>query len=244
MAQFDLQGTKFICEILPLDARSNGYFVKTRIEVKNEFVSYQYEGKNISREDMENWIFAMFRFLAGGYGKEYSISFENAGMAVDFYPYTKNGEEVSREERRKNDGTMAIRLLLRNADSFLGGVYTFLLNKEQIEIFATALREEFYKEYAKLDKKKGKYLLVGVSPQGYVGCNYWYLDDRKITRTGDYVWVRMGKRRIEQIVYVDCARFYDDEDIPYVPNAEKRILRVATLEEVNAWKKQLSRSEK
>ncbi len=244
MAQLVLQGTKFVCDVLPLDRRANGFFVKIRIGVENNFLSYQYEGADITREDMENWLFSMFRLLAGGYGKEYSLSFEKAGIAVDFYPYTRNGEEVSREERRNNDCVMAIRLLFREKDSFLGGVYTLLLRKEQIKSFANALREEYYQEFTRFDKKRGKYLLVGVSPQGYTGCNYWYLDDRKSTRTGDYVWVRMGKRRLEQIVYVDCARFYDDEDIPYMPNEEKKVLRKATSEEVAAWKKQLGRGER
>ena len=239
MAELHLQGTKFVFSVLPSERRLKGFFVKTKIGIQNSYVSYQYESERLSREDMEDWLFSMFRILAGGCGKEFSLSFENVGIAVDFYPYTKDGEEASREERRQNDCVMAVRLLMRGEEGFLGGVYSLLFHKKDIRVFATALREEFYAEFTKFDKKKGKYLLVGVSPQGYVGCNYWYLDEKKSTKTGDYVWVRMGRRRLEQIVYVDCARFYDEDDIPYMPSEEKRIIRKATDEEVLAWKREL-----
>ncbi len=239
MAQLDLQGTKFAFDILPSERRSKGFFVKARIAIENKFVSYQYVGEDFAREDVEDWLFSMFRMLAGGLGKDFSLSFEKAGVAVDFYPYKKENEETSREERRQNDCVMAIRLLMRDENGFLGGVYTMLLHKKEIRLFATALREEFYAEFSKFDKKKGKYLLVGVSPQGYVGCNYWYMDEKKSTKTGDYVWVRMGRRKLEQIVYVDCARFYDEDDIPYIPSEEKCILRKATEKEVEEWKNSL-----
>ena len=114
MAEINLQGTKFAISILPLGVLSGGFWAKTNIIIQNEFINYQNRNEDISKEELENWIFAMFRFLAGGFGKERSISFEKAGIAVDFYPYTANGEEVSRHVRRQNDCVMAIRVLMRS----------------------------------------------------------------------------------------------------------------------------------
>ena len=105
----------------------------------------------------------MHRLLAGAYGKEYSLSFEKAGLAIDLYPYTKDGEEVSREERRQNDCVMMVRLLLRSSDKkqFLDGVYSLLLHREEIEKFAADLRKEFDSIFGELVHGMGKYLFVG-----------------------------------------------------------------------------------
>lgn len=234
MATIDLQGTKFSLSILPLKLFSNGHFARTEISIENEFVSYREEGTTIVREELEEWIFSMRRLLAGAYVKEYSLSFEQAGLAVDLYPYTADGKEASREERRRNDCVMAIRLLMRSTDKkrLLGGVYSFLLRREEIEAFSSALRKEFDKSFAHLVHGRGKLLFVGVSPRGYTGCNYWYLDPTGTARAGDYVWVRMGRRDTEQIVYVDSVRRFNDDYAPYDPAKVKQVLRKATKEEL------------
>ncbi|MBE5744672.1 MAG: hypothetical protein E7355_00890 [Clostridiales bacterium] len=241
MAALEQNGTEFSFSVLPLGVFAKDTYAQTEIRIHNEYVSYQNTDKKFLREELENWIFSMFRFLAGGYGKERSLSFENVGLAVDFYPYTENGKEVSREERRRHDCAMVLRILMRSATSFLGGVYSIILHREEIARFAASLREEYYAAFARFEKKKGKYLCVGVSPQGYKGCNYWYVDVSKTTKAGDYVWVYMGRRNTRQIVYVDSVRFCGDDDAPCDTNNTKRILCKATEEEVKDWKQSLEK---
>lgn len=233
MPTLDLQGTKFTFSVLP--KRFGGKeWATTKIAVENEYVSYEDKGKYILRDELEEWIFSMHRLLAGAYAKEYAISFEKAGIAVDLYPYTNGANEVSREERRSNDCVMAIRLLMRSSDkkSFFGGVYSFVLHREEIREFAASLRNEFDEAFLRYGIGKGKYLFVGVSPRGYRGCNYWYLDPTGTTLPEDHVWVRMGRHNTEQIVYVDSIKFCDLDSAPYPPDRVKQILRKATEEEL------------
>ncbi len=75
------------------------------------------------------------------------------------------------------------------------------------------------------------YLYVGVSPKGQYGCNYWYIDEEKQTQENTYVWVNMGRRNTEQIVYVDSVRYCNANDVPYPIEKTKRVLRQATEEE-------------
>lgn len=238
MATIDLQGTRFSFSVLPLKPFSNGYYARTEIKIQNEYTDYQEIGETLSRDDLEEWIFSIFRLLAGAYGREYDITFEKAGIAVDLYPYTKDGEEVSREERRQNDCVMALRLLMLSSDkkSRLGGVYSLLFHRKEMEKFAVELREEFYAAFGKLVHGRGKYLFVGVSPLGYKGCNYWYLAPTKKVKAGEYVWVKMGRHNTEQIVYVDAVRRFDDDTAPYDPTSIKRVLRKATEEEINTYR--------
>lgn len=226
MATLDVQGTKFSFSLLPLKAFSSDRYARVRIEIENEYVHYDYIIENILREDMEEWIFCMFRLLAGAYGREYSLNFERTGMRVDLCAHTENGCEVSREERRKNDCLMLIHLALQSAQgNFLGGAQSFMFHRQEIEAFASALREEFYQIFAKYAKGKGKYLFVGVSPLGYKGCNYWYLDKSGKTKAGDHVWVRMGRRNLEQIVLVDSVRYFTADTAPYSPDKVRQVLR-------------------
>lgn len=236
MATLELQGTKFTFSVLPLKLFSNRDWVRTEIAIENEYVRYRETGRKLLREEFEKWIFSMFRLLAGAYGKEYSVAFEREGLAIDLYPYTENGCEVSREERRRKDCVMAIRLLLRTSDQrrFLGGVYSFLFHRDEIETFATALQREFGEVFGKPGRGKGKYLFAGVSPRGYRGCNYWYLDKSGTVKPGDYVWVRMGRHNTEQIVCVDSIRYCDDDTAPYDPASVKQILRKAESEELSS----------
>lgn len=233
-ATFTVEGTRFSIAILPLKLLSKGMWAKTEISIENEWLHYKDVGEYISREELDQWIVAMFRLLAGGYATEYSLSFEKAGIAVDFYPYTKNGEEASRQERRDNDCVMAIRLLMRSKDKkrLLGGVYSLLLHRDDIEKFATELRKAYDEVFEKFKRGKGEYLFVGVSPRGYHGCNYWYLDPTNTVQAGDYVWVRMGRHNLEQIAYVDDVRYCTEETAPYNPLKVKRILRKAMKDEL------------
>lgn len=233
MPTVDIQGTKFTFSVLPLKWLTSDFKARVEIRIENKYVSYAYEEKEILASELEEWIFSMFRLLAGAYKREYSFVFENTGIAVDLYPHTENGGEVSREERRKNDCVMAFRLLMRTEKKgFLGGVYTFLLHREDILAFATKLREEYEKVFIKRIHGRGKNHFAGVSPLGYKGCNYWYLDESGKVKAGDYVWVQMGRHNTEQIVYVDSVRYFAEDTAPYPVNRVKKILRAATEEEI------------
>ena len=242
MAKVNLQGTEFAVECLPPKLFGGGWG-QIRLSLKNEHIHYSDAGRRLLLSDLEEWIFGMYRLLAGAYSSPYSISFEKVGIAVDLFPYcgndqARNGKSVSREERRKNDCTMAVRLLMRSADKrkFLGGVYTVIFHREDIKAFADGLRKEFNEIYGKLVHGRGKFAFVGVSPLGYEGCNYWYLDESGLLRAGDFVWVRMGRHHTEQIVRVDSARKFTEDNAPYDPTSVKRVLRKATESEIEELK--------
>ena len=236
MPTVTLQETKFGLSILPIKFLAGDFWARTEISIENEFIKYKQAEKKISSADLEDWIFAMFRLLAGAYKREYTLSFEEAGIAIDLYPHTENGNPVSREERRKRDCVMAIRLLMRSdKGGFLGGVYTLLLHREEIAVFASELRKEYDEIFVKRVHGIGKYMFVGVSPLGYTGCNYWYFDPSGKSKTGGYVWVTMGSHNTEQIVYVDSIRYFNEKTSPYPVDRVKQVLRVATKDELNEY---------
>ncbi len=239
MAKIDVQGTEFTFSLLPLKIFSKGFWARTELAVNNSHIHYSTIEETISREELEEWIFSMFRLLAGAYGEEYSLVFERAGLSVDLYPHTDNGNKVSREERRRNDCVMALRFLMREEDKkdFLGGVYTLMLHRKDIEIFALQMKEEYEKIFAQRIHGSGKYLFVGVSPLGYQGCNYWYFDPTGQTAASDYVWVEMGRHNTEQIVLVDSVRYFSEDTAPYPIGSVRRILRKATKKEVEGLEK-------
>ena len=151
MATIEMEGTTFSFSVLPMKLFSKENLARTKIILKNEFIDYEAE-EVLVRDELEEWIFSMFRLLAGAYGKEHSLSFEKAGIAIDLYQHTDGGQEVSREERRKNDCVMAIRFLMRSKHKkrLMGGVYSLLLHREEIKRFATELRLEFDQVFAKV----------------------------------------------------------------------------------------------
>ena len=233
MAKIELRGTTFTFALLPLKLFRGDFWARTEIAIHNDVISYKQLEKRITAEEVEEWIFCMFRLLAGAYKKEYTLTFENVGFAVDFYAYTKDGVEVSREERRKEDCVMAIRMLMRGKNgAYLDGVYTLLLHRKEIEKFASELREEFNEIFHKRVKGSGNYMFVGVSPLGYKGCNYWYIDFEKTVKAGDYVWVEMGSHNKEQVVYVDSVRYFTEQSAPYSVAYVKEVLREATIVEL------------
>ncbi len=238
MARVNLQGTEFSLECLQPKLFGGGWG-RIRLAVQNEHLNYSDSGRKVLVGDLEELIFSLFRLLAGAYSTPYSLSFEKAGFSVDLIPYEKGNGEATREERRENDCMMMVRLLMKSADkrSYLGGVYSVVLHREDIRLLAVALREEFDEIYGKLVHGRGKYAFVGVSPLGYEGCNYWYLDEGGTVKQGDFVWVRMGRRNIEQIVVVDSVRRFSEENAPYPPSTIKHVLRIATDEEVKGLEK-------
>ena len=236
MASINLQGTSFSFSFLPPRFALLENRTRVEVAVKNEWIDYKQIEKHISPEEIEEWIFSMFRLLAGAYKREYNLSFEDAGLAFDFYPYTQDGAEVSRRERRERDCVMAIRMLMRSSKGkFLGGVYTLLLHRTEIEAFAESLRQEYDKVFVKRVHGRGECLFVGVSPLGYKGCNYWYYDPSGETKQGDHVWVEMGSHNTKQIVLVDSVRLFTKETAPYDVDTVKEVLGVASKEEYEAY---------
>jgi hypothetical protein len=238
MAKVNLQGTEFSVECLQAKLFGGGWG-HIRMALNNEHMHYSDAGRRLLVGDIEEWIFSMCRLLAGAYSTPYSLSFERAGFSVDLIPYEKSGGETTREERRNNDCMMIVRLLLRSANkrSYLGGVYSLIFHKAELIKFVKAFRTEFDSVYGKRVHGSGKYAFVGVSPLGYEGCNYWYLDESGLLQAGDYVWVCMGRHHTEQIVRVDGARKFTEDNAPYDPTSVKRVLRKATKEEVEKLKR-------
>ncbi len=231
MPTLSLQGTTFTFSVLPNKKKGK---VCTKIAVQNEYISYEEMGENVSVEEIEELLTSLSRFLAGAYKREYTLSFEQAGISVDLYPYAEEGKILSRELLREKDSVMALRLLMRSKDKkqFLGGVYTLLFHKEEIKEFVTKLRVEYAENCVRRVHGREKYRFVGVSPFGFVGCEYLYLDEIGDIQAGDYVWARMGRHNLEQIVYVDSVHYFNDKDVPYNPKTVKKVLRKATPEEI------------
>ncbi len=231
MPTLTLQTTEFTLSLLP---NRNRHWATVKLAVKNEHIFYDNTEKTISFEELERLIFSLSRMLAGGYDRERSLTFERAGIAVDLYPYEDGNRVISRAERRERDCVAVVRLLMKSKDekSFLNGVFSLILHREDIKIFVDGLRKEYAENYARRVRGSGKCHFVGVSPLGYEGCNYWYFDPSKEVRAGEYVWVRMGRHDTEQIVYVDNDRRFHSWNAPYDPERVKRVLRKATPEEI------------
>ena len=77
MPTVDIQGTKLTFSVLPLRWMSSDFKARIAIRIENEYVSYAYEEQEILSSELEEWIFSMFRLLAGAYKREYNFVFEN-----------------------------------------------------------------------------------------------------------------------------------------------------------------------
>ena len=213
MPTIDVHGTQFTFSIMP-DSLFGGAMAKVNVAVHNAYIQYDTCIK-IVKEELDDLIVSMHRLLAGAYAQEYDIPFEDAGFAVDLYPHEEGSAKLSRTLLRKHDCVAVFRLLMRDKkQTFLGGVYSIMLHREQLKTFADELRKEFDEKFARFIHGRGKFHFIGVSPLGYTGCKYWYFDETGKVKAGDYVWVRMGKHSTEQIVYVDCARRCTVDTIP------------------------------
>ena len=84
---------------------------------------------------------------------------------------------------------------------------------------------------AETEIMENKRLYVGVSPYPYKGKGYWYIDESGVTLPKTYVWVRMGRHDREQMAYVDCVRWFTEEEEPYPHEKAKKVLRQTTEEE-------------
>ncbi len=236
MAKIKLRETEFSLALLPPKGKEG--WARTAISLRNEYIDYEDEGEYLTTVDVEELLTSLSRLLAGGYERAYSLSLETMGLAVDMYPPT--GERpLSREERREKDCVVALRILMRSKDKqrFLDGIHTLLLHRAEVEKLTRGLREEYRENYPNLIGE-GKYRFVGVSPRGLEGCNYPYFDESGEVKAGEYVWVRMGRRQIEQVVYVDSVRAYDKETAPYSPYTSKKVLRKATAQEIESYLKE------
>ena len=88
-----------------------------------------------------------------------------------------------------------------------------------------------------MQEKVNKILYVGVSPKPYYGYNYWYVDLTGKTQPKTFVWVKMGRRDTEQLVYVDSVKWCDRDKVPYPLEKVKHVLAQATLEQSDKAKK-------
>ena len=232
MATINIHGTAFTFSVQAPKLLAVGEMAKVKIAVENEYVQYSSIIK-IVKEELDDLIVSLHRLLAGAYADEYDMPFEDAGFAVDLYPHSEGNAVLSRSLLRKKDCVAVFRILMRGSDkSFLGGVYSIMLHRDELKTFADALRKEFDEIYARFVHGSGKFHFVGVSPLGYNGCKYWYFDETGKVRAGDYVWVRMGRHDTEQIVCVDCATRFDLGNIPCPEKQVKDVIRIATEEEV------------
>ncbi len=231
MPTLNLQGTQFTFSILP--TKEKGFWVRTRLAVENEYIHYEEEDSRLSVAETEELMTALSRRLAGSYQKERSLVFERSGLIVDLLADPSGG---TREELRQKDCWVVLRFLMRSSSgALLGGAQSFVLGKQEIRLLLEGLRKEWAKTPYPSDAGTGKYRFVGVSPLGYEGCNYSYYSELDV-QAGEYVWVRMGRRNVEQIVLVDGVRWYNDDNAPFPPSKVKRVIRKATREEVERYK--------
>ena len=233
MAIFEQQGTKFTFAVVPPEGAWDGHWVRTKICVENEFIHYTEVSERMSLEEIREWLCLIARFLAGAFPRNPEFVTEKAGFVADFYPYSDNNKELTREQCRKIDCLMALRFLFKNSQGkFVSGIYSFLLHRKELELLLAEFTETLDTYYPITPEKQGEHLFVAVSPLGYRGCKYWYLDPSKSVVKGDYIWVRMGRHNTEQIVYVDEAKYFN-EDFPYEPSKARQIIRKATQKEIS-----------
>lgn len=233
MATVTVQGTSFTFVLQEKPKHWDGYTLTVNMAVENEFIHYQRVCR-CNFDDIEEMLFCMFRLLAGGYRKEYVLRVEGTNAIVNFNPDIEAGvTELTRTYLRSRNCKAVFNLLFfsAKAKNTLGGVYTIIIPKNALKLFALRLQEE-YKPYAEeLSKQRGKYMFVGVSPQGYKGCNYWYLDTQKKTKPNTFVWVKMGRGNTLQLVYVDSVRCYNADNAPYDVTLLKRVEKQASKED-------------
>lgn len=119
-----------------------------------------------------------------------------------------------------NNGFVSLSVESNNAvkEFTIDEIAKFIVTSEETDTIETENTEKLY-------------CFVGVSPKGRYGCNYWYIDEEQKSRPDTYVWVCMGKKNREQIVYVDSVQYCSIENAPYDVEKAKRILRQATDEE-------------
>ena len=240
MPTIEIDGTKFTFTVLAVNPRSSGYQARVAIGIENGAVRYRRESCEICAREIEEWLVSAARLLAGGYQEIKTVNTESGELAVSLISDNRLGERLSREQLRERDCMMLVnvRLYAQERGGYYGGVYTIEFHREQIEEFVRGLRKEYDAVYAPKKRKHGKYLFAGVSPLGYEGCRYWYFDPDKKVRAGDYVWAEMGRHKRDQICYVDCVEYFDEDSAPYDPDSVSQILGIATDEEVAAARKE------
>ena len=234
MASVTVRGTTFSFSPKKKPLLWDGYFLNVSISVENEFIHYKNTKNRCAFDEVERLYFSLHRLIAGGYRTEPCFRIEGAYMSIAIDPGVENAEHCSREQLRSADYTVTISMVMHSpkAETSMGGAYTIVLHREDIIAFANGLQEDLAEYEVALSKRHGKYLFVGVSPQGYKGCNYWYFDPTNKTELHTFVWVKMGNHKTLQLVYVDSVRRYNGYNTPCDPNGPKRVLKQATEEEI------------
>ena len=82
------------------------------------------------------------------------------------------------------------------------------------------------------DNNSVLYRYVKVVYDANTAFEYSYLDEQGVASVGDYVWVPVGKFNEKKIAYVVKAGEYTADRVPYPLEKTKKILRLATDEEL------------
>ncbi len=234
MATVNIHGTEFTFAVAEKPKRWDGYSVYVQLTVENEFIHYHSE-RRCDLGDVEGIVYGIYRLLAGGYRHTHEVPLPNMDAVLLFNPDVETGvEDPTREYLRSRDCKLVWNMLFHSAKekNTLGGVYVLMIAREALSPFVKALEAELEPYTKECAKRKGKYLFVAVSPQGYKGCHYWYLDPKKKTKAGTFVWVKMGRRKILQLVYVDEVRYFNEENAPCDWSKVKQVERQATQEDI------------
>lgn len=210
----------------------DGSSVGVTIAVQNETVTYTSAPTRCDFEDLENLLYNIYRLIAGGHRKRKQTRVEGIDGWFIFDPIVDGDYGYpSREFLRAQPFKMDMRLVLSSKREQFGE-FAFSVDKEQLKVFAYQLNEELSPYLRALSKCHGKYMFVGVSPQGYKGCNYWYFDPEKKTQPNTFVWVKMGRNETLQLVYVDSVRRFNEYSAPCSIDTKKRVLKQANEEDI------------
>ena len=250
-----LNGTEVEFSILSSSGRD---WVDIRFLVTTDNIRFEKAGAYLTRNELEKFLSVTDFLLKGKIVRKYSLNWKKLGLKIVFVPNAEIGL-MCPEERELATCQMQFEIFTRNKDTGLWNATSVVVRLARVEIekLLDGLLQEYIVAFGKPQEKdkfsyfhnketeeqpliaetgtaqsdEGAYLYVGVSPRGSVGCNYWYVDEEKRTQANTYVWVTMGRRNTEQIVYVDSVRYCNASDAPYPINKTKRVLRQTTQEE-------------
>ncbi|MBE7068218.1 MAG: hypothetical protein E7381_02845 [Clostridiales bacterium] len=250
-----LNGTEVEFSILSSSGRD---WVDIRFLVTTDNIRFEKAGAYLTRNELEKFLSVTDFLLKGKIVRKYSLTWKKLGLRIVFVPNAEIGL-MRPEEREHATCQMQFEIFTRNKDTGLWNATSVVVRLARVEIekLLDGLLQEYTVAVGKPQEKDkfsyfhnketeeqpliaetgtaqsddGAYLYVGVSPRGCVGCNYWYVDEEKRTQANTYVWVTMGRRNTEQIVYVDSVRYCNANDAPYPINKTKRVLRQTTQEE-------------
>jgi hypothetical protein len=211
-------------------------WLEIMVEFNQNGQKYTYTDPSLLTVELEGMILELQGLVQVEKG-EYRSDFLEPYFALNAF---KDGERFEVEVKFFNDpesddynweNTETYAREICNKTEFVKKIYSL---KAMFERFPKRDGKQRKKALIKADTacvENFDYLYVGVSPKGQYGCNYWYIDEAKQTQENTYVWVNMGRRNTEQIVYVDSIRYCNANEVPYPIEKTKRVIRQATEDE-------------